>query len=171
MPPPSVSPPTPVVEMIPHGTASPCACVAASTSRPGAAAADANRARARGSTDDRVQQREVDDDAVVDAAEAAAVVAAAADREREVVRRARSAIARATSSGARAARDQRRPLVDHRVEQRPRLVVARVVGPDQLALERCSELTAGRNGNSFTCAHLYLPSKYPGRTIGPDRRV
>ena len=84
-PPPSVSPPTPVVEMTPHGTASPCSCVGRVDLAPRAAAADANRARV-GSTDDRAQQRQVDDDAVVDAAEAAAVVAAAADCERQVVR-------------------------------------------------------------------------------------
>ena len=51
---------------------------------PGGSAADANRARA-GIDRDRIQQREIRDDAVVDAPEAAAVVAAAPDRQRQVV--------------------------------------------------------------------------------------
>ena len=51
---------------------------------PGAAAADADGAGLRVDLD-RLQRREVDHDAVVDGAEAAAVVAAAADRQRQVV--------------------------------------------------------------------------------------
>src|SRR6266540_663421 len=51
--------------------------------------------------------------------------------------------------GALTARDQRRVLVDHRVEERPCLVVLRILRTDQLALELCAELasrTVGRSG-------------------------
>ena len=129
---------------------------------PGASSADANRARVR-HRPRRSEQREIGHDAVVDAPEAAAVVAAAAHRQRQVVRaregdqrpRRRPALAqRAITAGS---------LVDHRVEQSPRLVVARVVGPDQLALERCSELAPSRNCSSFTsCSSCYLLGRSPG---------
>ena len=42
------------------------------------------------------------------------------------------------------ARDQRRPLVDHRVVDRPRVVVARIVGADQLAAEILQLRAVGR---------------------------
>ena len=84
IPPPSVSPPTPVDEMIPEGVASPCSWAAASTMfqlQPPPA-----RIGAVGGVDlDRVQAGEVEHDAVVADAEAAAVVAAAADGEQQVV--------------------------------------------------------------------------------------
>ena len=83
-PPPSVSPPTPVVEMIPLGVASPCSSVAASTS-PQVQPPPTRTVRACGSTSISLQRREVDDDAVVAGAEAGAVVAAAADGEQQVV--------------------------------------------------------------------------------------
>ena len=73
---------------------------------PEAAAADADGS-CLGIDGDRLQQREIADDAVVDAAEAAAVVAAAADRERQVVL-ARERDRRRDVLGARAPRDQRR---------------------------------------------------------------
>ena len=117
IPPPSVSPPTPVVEMTPHGDGEPVLVRRRVDLAPGG-----SRRRhapcARRVDRDRVQQRQVDDDAVVDAAEAAAVVAAAADSERNVVL-AREARSPSRRRRRRAARDQRRPLVDHRVEQAP----------------------------------------------------
>ena len=84
MPPPSVSPPTPVVEMTPHGTASPWGCVAVSTS-PQVAPPPTRTVRVSGIDRHRVEQREIRDDTVVDAPEAAAVVTAAPDRKRQVV--------------------------------------------------------------------------------------
>ena len=111
MPPPSVSPPTPVVEMTPHGTASPCSCVAASTS-PHVAPPPTRTVRAPASTDTELHQRQVDDDAVVDAPEAAAVVAAAADRERHAV------LAREARSRAR-----RRPALAQRAISAGRLSI------------------------------------------------
>ena len=94
-PPPSVSPATPVLEMIPVGTARlwPGRRVDLS---PHAAAADPHRA-VPGSTEDRLHRREVDHDAVVGAGEAAPVVAAASNRERQVVPRAKR-ITAATSA-------------------------------------------------------------------------
>ena len=79
-PPPSVSPPTPVVEMIPLGVASPCSCVARSTS-PQVQPPPTRTVRARGSTSIPRIAREVDHEAVVDGAEPGAVVPAAADRD------------------------------------------------------------------------------------------
>ena len=80
MPPPSVSPPTPVVEMMPLGVARPKAWVAWSTSPSSAAAADRHGARRRDRRGRR-SSRQVDHQPVVHAAQAAAVVPAAADRE------------------------------------------------------------------------------------------
>ena len=135
---------------------------------PGRSSADANRARA-GIDRDRAEQRQVGHDAVVDAPEAAAVVAAAAHRKRQVVRAGEGDHARHVRR-ARAARDHGRPLVDHRVEQRPRLVVARVVGPDQLALEPRAELTSSRNRNSSPPCSSSASSR-PRAPIGPIERV
>ena len=106
MPPPSVRPPTPVVEMIPHGTARPCVVRGLRRPSPQVQPPPTRAVRASGSTDTALHLRQVDDDAVVDAAETAAVVAAAADRDRQVVLRGRSAIAARDVVGARAARDQ-----------------------------------------------------------------
>ena len=64
MPPPSVSPPTPVDEMNPHGTASPNGCVAWSTSPHNAAAFDAHGAFG-GIDVDTAHLREVDDQPIV----------------------------------------------------------------------------------------------------------
>ena len=130
-------PPTPVVEMIPEGTASPCSCVAASTCAPGAAAADAHGARARVDLD-AVQEREVEDDAVVDDAQPAAVVAAAAHGEHEAVP-AREGDRRRHVVGVRAATDECRVAVDHRVVDAARNVVTRVLGTHELARECPSE--------------------------------
>ena len=160
IPPPSVSPPTPVVEMIPHGTARPCSCVAASTS-PQVAPPPTRTVRALGIDRDRVQQREIDDDAVVDAPEPAAVVTAAADRQGQVVRAGEGDHARHVVR-ARAARDHRRPLVDHRVEQSTRLVVARIAGPDQLALEPAPSSRRAAPTELCTTLIRQPPSVSPG---------
>ena len=84
MPPPSVSPPTPVVEMMPLGHRQPERVRRVVDVAPGAAAADAHGARRRIDAD-ALHARQVDDQPVVAHAEAAAVVAAAAHREQQVV--------------------------------------------------------------------------------------
>src|SRR5204862_4208835 len=58
-------------------------------------------------------------------------------------------------------RDQRRPLVDHRVEELARLVVAGAVGPNHLAAQRLLERgraasVEGRR-SLLRCRHLSLP--------------
>ena len=83
---------------------------------------------------DAAHRPEVDHDAVVAAAEAAAVVSAAADGEQRVMP-ARKPDHRRHVVGGRAAGDHRRALVDHRVVQRASVVVARVGRADQLAGE------------------------------------
>src|SRR2546423_3229850 len=105
---------------------------------PRASPADPNPPRP-GIDRDRAHQREIGDDAAVDAAEPAAVVAAAPYRQRQVLRPGEPDDAR-DLRGARAAGDDGRPLVDHRVEQSPRRVVVWVAGSDQLALEARSQL-------------------------------
>ena len=84
MPPPRVSPPTPVLEMIPAGTARPNAWVAWSTS-PSRAPPSTRAVCATGIDADAAHPREVDDEAVVDGAEARRAVAAAADRDVEAL--------------------------------------------------------------------------------------
>ena len=166
MPPPSVSPPTPVVEMIPQGTASPCGWVAASTSAHVQPPPTRTVLRVRIDRDVG-EQREIGQDAVVDAAEATSVVAASACGQRQVVR-SREGDRGCDVLRARAARDHGGSFVDHRVEKDPGFVVARVVGPDQLALERRSELTPCRNRSRFIPAHHVPPlGTTPVLTFGP----
>ena len=124
--------------MIPDGVARPASWVAASTWRQ-VQPPPTRTVRSAAFDLDRLQRRQVEDDAVVADAEAAAVVAAAADGERQLV------AAREGDRGghvvrARAPGDERRAPVDHRVEDRARLVVARVFGSDQLAAEGSAEL-------------------------------
>ena len=89
-------------------------------------AAPTRTMRADGSTVTSFIAREVDDEPVVDAAEPAAVVPAAADRDAEPAL-AREADRRSDVRLVDAVGDRRRPLVDHRVVERARLVVAGVV--------------------------------------------
>ena len=111
---------------------------------PGAAAADPDGAGLRIDLD-VLQRREVDDDAVVARSQAGAVVAAAADGQEQVVvaceRDGHGDVVR-----TRALRDQRRPLVDHRVVDLARLVVVGVLGPDQPSLEAGELLARGACG-------------------------
>ena len=79
---------------------------------------------------DAAHLRQVDDQAVVAAAEAGAVVAAAADREQQLVLA--GVVDRGHDvGGVGAARDHLGPLVDHAVVQRPGLVVVLVRRTDQ----------------------------------------
>ena len=95
---------------------------------PRAAAADAHPVGA-GVDHHCRHARKVDDDAIVDDAEAAAVVSAAADRERHPMGSGQRDRARDVV-GAGAAHDERRMAVDHAVVDRARGVVVRIAGCD-----------------------------------------
>ena len=82
MPPPSVSPASPVWVTIPAGTASPNACVSRSSSPEQHAGLGPRRARL-GIDPDPLHRAQVDDDAAVADREAGEAVAAAADGDRE----------------------------------------------------------------------------------------
>ena len=86
--------------------------------------------------------------------EAGAVVAAAADASGRSCSRAKPTTV-GDVVGARAARDQRRPLVDHRVVDRARLVVVGVVGADQPPSNPESSCACGLRGVG-DCAHVVL---------------
>jgi hypothetical protein len=81
---------------------------------------------------DLAHRREVDHDAVVAAAEAAAVVAAPTHRQQRAVSLCEADHGRHIG-GRGAARDQRRAAVDHPVVELARLVIAAVARRDQLA--------------------------------------
>ena len=101
------------------------------------AAADRGLARIRVYVD-LLQAREVDHQPVVDAAEAAAVVPSGADGDVEAVLAAeRDCSDDVLDVGA--ARDQGRALVDHSVVERPNLVVVRVIGSRDTAVQLCLE--------------------------------
>ena len=111
---------------------------------PGAAAADPNRARLRIDLD-VAQQREIDHDTVVAGSQPSAVVAAAADRKQQVVV-ASEPHSRGHVVGVRTARDQRRPSVDHGVEDLARFAVLTILGPDQRSAESAQLFTCGACG-------------------------
>ena len=148
-----MSPPTPVVEMIPDGVARPAFAGHGVDLAPDAAAADAHGAGLVVG-DDVLQAGQVDDHPVVDDAEAAAVVPAAADRDQRAAGagerdRARDVV------GARAAHDDRRPAVDHPVVDGARLVVARIGGSDD-AVAVAVELAVRGVGEGNGGAHSTL---------------
>jgi hypothetical protein len=101
----------------------------------------------------RVHRREVDHEPVVDAAETAAVVAAAADRDPQPTV-AREADRSGDVALVHAVGDCRRMLVDHRVVERTRLVVSRVVSSDHPPLDR--SLESLRHGR----CHCLLPRSW-----------
>ena len=124
-------PPTPVVEMMPLGVASPKACVAWCRSPELRAAFDPGGAGHRVDADP-VHRREIDDQPVVDSAQPRAVVAAAADGHEDVV--VAGEVDRGDDVGdVRALGDEGRVLVDHRVVDRAGLVVAGIAGLDEIA--------------------------------------
>ena len=133
MPPPSVRPPTPVVPMIPLGVAMPTSCVARSTS-PQVQPPPTRTVRASASMLMPRSEAQVDDDAVVDGAEAAAVVAAAAHGEQRVVAGGEPD-GRRHVVGGRAPHDQGGAPVDHRVVDLAGVVVLGVARADQVARE------------------------------------
>jgi hypothetical protein len=142
-PPPRVRPPTPVVEMIPLGVASPCSPVARSTA-PQMQPPPTRTVRACGSTS-MSSSGEVDDHAVVARPQAGAVVAPAADGQEQAVVAGEADGCRDVV-GTGAARDQRGALVDQRVVDLARLVVVGLVGPDQPSLEPRELLTSDLGG-------------------------
>src|SRR5918999_4440616 len=118
---------------------------------PRAAAADADGPGLRVDVD-VLHGREVDDDAVVDGAEAGSVVATAAHREGQVaVAGERDHLRYVVRSGT--AGDQGRPLVDHRVVDLAGVLVAGVLRPNQLAGESAAELAPRSLRGGGDCAH------------------
>ena len=153
-PPPSVRPPTPVVEMMPLGMASPCSWVARSSS-PSVQPPPTRTVRACGSTSIAVQRGEIDHDAVVARAEARAVVPAAAYGDQQIPLAGEGDDLRDVGSVG-AARDQRGVAVDHRVVDGPRVVVVAVARLDQTAAEPAS--------SSRALMRVVMPRRYePGR--------
>ncbi len=138
MPPPSVNPAIPVVDTSPPVTASPNAWV--SWSKSAHVAAALGDGGAAGGVDAHAGHgRQVDDHAAVAGGEAGKRVPAAADGDEQVL--AAREVDRAHDVGdAGAADDQRRPPVVGAVPDRARLVVAVVVGADELAAQALLEL-------------------------------
>ena len=83
---------------------------------------------------DRLQAREVEDDPVVDGAEAGAVVGAASDCQQQVVSGGERDD-RGNVFGAGGGRDQRGPAIDHRVVDRSSGLVAWVLRGGEVAAE------------------------------------
>ncbi len=131
MPPPSVSPPTPVVEMMPPVVARPCGVGGVVERAPGRAALRPRGLPGRVDLD-LLHALEVDHDRVLAGAEARDAVRAAADRDVEPV------LPRVVDGGhdvvgpGRPHDDVRVP-VDHRVVDATRLVVVGVPRGDRLA--------------------------------------
>ncbi len=93
---------------------------------------------------DAVHRREIDHQPVVDGAESGAVVPAAADGDEQVV--VAGEVDRGDDVGdVGALGDERRVLVDHRVVDRARLVVARIAGLDELAAHGGGQRLDGRS--------------------------
>ena len=132
-PPPSVRPPTPVVEMIPLGVARPCSFVARSTS-PQVQPPPTRTVRAPGSTSMSFSsERSITTPSSHVPSPAPLWPPPRTASSRSWSRAKRDDLGDVV--GVRAARDQRRPLVDHRVVDLARLVVVGVVGADQPSLE------------------------------------
>ena len=170
MPPPRVRPPTPVVRDDPRRRGQAGLVGRGVDLAPRAAAADADGARGRIDLDG-LQEGEVEDDSVVADPQPAAVVAAAANGEQQVVA-AREGDRLGHVRGAGAAGDQRRPAVDHRVEDRARRSRSR--GPrDRSARPRTSPRAPARAACATFVVVLILASfiglrRRPG--FAPDRK-
>ncbi len=137
MPPPRVSPPTPVVEMMPLGVARPNPWVAWSTS-PHVQPPSTRTVRV-GIDPDAFHRGEVDDQAAIAARQPGTVVRTSAHRERQAL--GARVVHRADHIGdIRAAGDQGRPLVDHPVDELAGLVIAVIGGRQQLPAKAVDEL-------------------------------
>ncbi len=123
------------------------------------AAAD-GRGAGGGIDDHVVHRRQVGDHPVVDASKPASVVTAPTDREIEPVV-ARVVHGRDHVCCVPAARDQRGPLVDHRVVELARLVVGRMLRRQQLVVELLTQ--AGELFRYCHVVHGFLPCKQIGR--------
>ena len=132
-PPPSVSPPTPVFEMIPAGDSQPERMSRVVDVAEQRAALDP-RGSSAGSTRTPAHPREIDDEAVVDGAEARRAVPAAADRDVE-------SLVAAEADGRDDVGDiggrtiERRTPVDHAVLDAPGVLVAGVFRADDVPAE------------------------------------
>ena len=126
MPPPSVSPHTPVEPTTPPGSDETERLRRGVEVEPGRAAAGA-RTSAVSVHLDRPHEREVDHEPAVGHAVSGGVVPASAHRHLQLVRPCEIERGRDVA-GADAARDHRRPAVDESVEAAARRVVAGVVG-------------------------------------------
>ena len=130
----------PVVELIPVGTASPCAWVAASTSA-SVAPGSTRAVRSSASTATaRICERS-SSSAPSATARPAIWCPPLRTAEEQVVRRARSAPP-PRRRRRRGAHDERRPPVDHRVPERARLVVARRPRAAPRCRRRCRRKSA-----------------------------
>ena len=154
MPPPSVSPPTPVCETLPAVVASPCGWVAAS-SAPSKAPPWTHARRRSAST----RTAPIGVRSIISPPSGTASPTTLWPPQRTPISRPSSpgrAIAATTSSGFPAAGDQRRTAVDHRVPHPARLVVPLVARNQELGLRHdlsladrstAHGLTGGRTGN------------------------
>ena len=162
MPPPRVSPATPVCETTPTGQTSPAACACSSSSA--RSAPPATRAvRAPGSTVHASHPGEVDHDAVIARREARDAVAAAPDGDEQILL-AGEPKRRDDVIDVRRSDDQRRVPVDEPVPHDARGVVARVAGTDDLAVEAAVEVRQRRSASRPARGGV------PPRPRGPSAR-
>ena len=129
IPPPSVSPPTPVCETFPAVVASPCSCAALSSSPSSRAALDPGPLAA-GSTRTVVHRRQVDHQPALGHGETGDVVPAAANRDLQL-RGPAEPDRRGDVGGGRAPGDHGRATVDHRVPDGACLVVPGVAAAQE----------------------------------------
>ena len=140
-PPPSVSPPIPVLPTVPPVVARPWADGLGVEVRPGATRIG-SRGLPRHIDADTPHQREVDEDASVARAVTGYVVAAATHRDRKIMRPG----VRHSGLDVRcpaAPRDQRRATIDHAIEDSPGRVVAVRLRAQQLASEALGQVDQG----------------------------
>ena len=163
-PPPRVSPPTPVVEMIPLGVARPCSLVARSTS-PHVQPPPTRTVRACGSTSMSFSsERSMTTPSSHVPRPAPLWPPPRTARSRPCSRAKPTAFATSSAPAQRAI--SAGALVDHRVVDLARLVVVGVVGADQTALEP-RELPARGLGGCRDCAHVSSFSRCrPGERYG-----
>ncbi len=104
-----------------------------------------------------LHHRQIDNQPIIDAGEARPIVGAAANGDGKLAVPAE--IHRRDHIGdVGAAGDQQRPLVDHRVVELSRLVVIRMVAPDDRAAKTLREF-----GDGFVVHHAISPKAMPIR--------
>ncbi len=118
---------------------------------------------------DPLHGRQVDDQPAVAAAEPRPVVPAAADGQQEAPL-AGMGHGRDHLLGGGAGHDPARPLVDHAVVERARLVVAGVVPADHAGAQRLGEVVGGVNvGHGTFSPSLVMPRRYCPEDTSPSR--